>query len=407
MRVLFLHPRFPGPFRPLAACFGAMADTKVLFIAERHRREVAIPGVRRLLVAPPGPITQEGTNSAEREILFALRRGANMANAMLKLQRDGFLPDIVCYSSGSGCGFYAADIFPRAFRTVHADWFQNKGPSYTFFNQGQDRSPEDFAPWRIRNLCQFNALTDCQLAVTPTHWQKAQFPDFISNKIHVLPQGVDTNFFSPLEGETYPLDNDEVFKEIVTFTGRSLEPLRGFPQFARSLPRLLAARPNCHVMIMAAGRPGETAAEYPPELHHLCQEHASRVHYLGFRPYEEYRRLLRASSVHVYLTAPVALSSGLLEALSCGCMVLASDTDPVREVIRHGENGVLCDFHNSDNIAEITTNLLQLAESASPAIRYMRDAARQSILDNYDSRSLGAQYLTLLLDSMEQFLLQK
>lgn len=401
MRVLFLHPRFPGPFRPLAACFGAMADTKVLFIAERHRREVAIPGVRRLLVAPPGPVASAGTNSAEREILFALRRGANMANAMLKLQRDGFQPDIVCYSSGSGCGFYAADIFPRAFRTVHADWFQNKGPSYTFFNQGEDRSPEEFAPWRIRNLCQFNALTDCQLAVTPTLWQKTQFPEPLNAKIHVLPQGVDTDFFSPLPDETFPLDNGQVFRELVTFTGRSLEPHRGFPQFARSLPRLLAARPDCHVMIMAAGRPGETDAAPPPELQALCAAHADRVHYLGFRPYEEYRRLLRASSVHIYLTAPVALSAGLLEALSCGCMVLGSDTEPVREVIRHGENGVLCDFHNPDNIADIAANLLQLAESGSPAIRYMRDTARQSILDNYDSRPLGAQYLKLLLDNFE------
>lgn len=401
MRVLFLHPRFPGPFRPLAACFGATPDTKVLFVAERHRRELAIPGVRRLLVAPPGPVTQEDTNSAEREILFALRRGANMANAMLKLQRDGFQPDIVCYSSGSGCGFYAADIFPRAFRTVHADWFQNKGPSYTFFNQGMVRSPEEFAPWRIRNLCQFNALADCHLAVTPTRWQKAQFPDLISSRIHVLPQGVDPDFFSPLPGAFYPLDSGEIYPELVTFTGCSLKPQRGFPQLVRSLPRLLTARPRCHVMIMAAGRSGELDTP-PPELQALCKAHASRVHYLGFRPYEDYRRLLRASTVHIYLTAPVALSSGLFEALSCGCMVLGSDTEPVREVISHGENGVLCDFHNPDSIADITANLLQLAESGSPAIRYMREAARQSILDNYDSRPLGAQYVKLVLDTLER-----
>ena len=38
------------------------------------------------------------------------------------------------------------------------------------------------------------------------------------------------------------------------------------------------------------------------------------------------------------------LSWSLLEAMSAGCAIVASDTAPLREAIRHDETGVLVDF---------------------------------------------------------------
>lgn len=37
---------------------------------------------------------------------------------------------------------------------------------------------------------------------------------------------------------------------------------------------------------------------------------------------------------------------------------MASDTPPVREMVRNGENGVLFDFFNVDALAELTNQLL-------------------------------------------------
>ena len=47
-------------------------------------------------------------------------------------------------------------------------------------------------------------------------------------------------------------------------------------------------------------------------------------------------RLLAASDLHVYLTVPFVLSWSMMDAMSCGAVVLGSATAPVVEMIRDG-----------------------------------------------------------------------
>ena len=57
----------------------------------------------------------------------------------------------------------------------------------------------------------------------------------------------------------------------------------------------------------------------------------ARVHFTGRLARADYLRLLRRSDAHVYLTVPFVLSWSMLEAMSTGCALVLSDTDPVRE----------------------------------------------------------------------------
>jgi glycosyltransferase involved in cell wall biosynthesis len=77
----------------------------------------------------------------------------------------------------------------------------------------------------------------------------------------------------------------------------------------------------------------------------------SRVHFLGNLPYGDFVSLLQVSSVHVYLTYPFVLSWSLLEAMSAGCAIVASDTPPLHEAIRHDETGRLVGFFDIDGLA--------------------------------------------------------
>lgn len=154
--------------------------------------------------------------------------------------------------------------------------------------------------------------------------------------------------------------------EVVTYVARNLEPYRGFHTFMRALPAVLAARPRLQVLIVGGdevsyGRPLPGGASYRE---HYLRElgsgiDASRVHFLGKIPYPRFIDVLRLSTAHVYLTYPFVLSWFLLEAMSCGCALIASDAAPVREVLQHGHNGLLVDFSPAALAATIVSVLAE------------------------------------------------
>ena len=403
MRILFLNPVFPGRFRSLALAYGAMPGNTVLFLAEAGQR-FAIPGVRRLRLAPPVPY--ESDDLAEKEIVMRLRRGARAGNALLSLRKDGFAPDLVCVSADMGGSFYVRDIFPDAFYVTYGDWFYTNGESHCFFNGGRPRPPADFAPARVCNLWEYNALGEGDLAVTSSLWQRSQYPDMIRENMKVVPIGINTRYFTPMDekeddgtdGAAAALKNHAANRELVTFCGPMHDSSRGFAQFKQCLPRLLELRPNCLVVLawLDIARTESKRAEPPqPETAEanagamrravdilgLDQRYRSRVHLLGARSLREYRTMLQSSTAHVYLAAPHIFSMGLLEAMACGTIVVASDTPPVREVVQDGVNGFLCDFWDGERMAEVLAGVLERA----PHLEQVRRNARQTVLRAYDS----------------------
>jgi glycosyltransferase involved in cell wall biosynthesis len=102
----------------------------------------------------------------------------------------------------------------------------------------------------------------------------------------------------------------------------------------------------------------------------------TRTHFMGRLPREQYLRVLQVSNAHVYLTYPFVLSWSLLEAMGCGAPIVASDTAPVREVMRDGENGRLVDFFDPDAIADAAINTMR-SESANVSWRMQAMAVAQ------------------------------
>ena len=90
---------------------------------------------------------------------------------------------------------------------------------------------------------------------------------------------------------------------------------------------------------------------------------------------------------------PFVLSWSMLEAMSAGCLVVGSNTPPVEEVIRHGENGLLVDMFNTNEIAEYVVEALK----DKKAYVSLRQAARNTVVENYDLQTVCLPaYLRLL-----------
>jgi glycosyltransferase involved in cell wall biosynthesis len=110
----------------------------------------------------------------------------------------------------------------------------------------------------------------------------------------------------------------------------------------------------------------------------------ARVHFLGRIAYDHFIPLLQLSTVHVYLTYPFVLSWSLLEAMSAGCAIVASNTQPLREAIQHNETGRLVDFFDVPALAAAVCALLRDA----PARATLGANARSFARAHYDLKTV-------------------
>jgi glycosyltransferase involved in cell wall biosynthesis len=162
----------------------------------------------------------------------------------------------------------------------------------------------------------------------------------------------------------------------------------------RALPALLRLRPHAQVLIVGAD--GVSYGAKPPGPDSWKQVFINevrgkisdadwqRVHFLGRLSYPQFLTMLQISRVHVYLTYPFVLSWSLIEAMSSGCAILASDTAPVREVIIEGKTGRLVPFFDPQAWAQAIHTLLDQPEERAR----MGALARQHAITHYDLQTV-------------------
>lgn len=307
-----------------------------------------------------------------------------------RLHRVGYRPDIVCCHPAWGEGLYLRDIWPDTVLLYFCEFFYHAHGYDSDFDPEFPLGLDGRLRTRTRNAVHLLSLDAADWGISPTRWQQSSMPAQYRPRISVIFDGVDTAALTPVPdarleiGEGVVLDSSA---EVITFVNRNLEPYRGYHVFMRALPRLLAARPKAHAVII--GGDGVSYGAAPPPGQSYKQRYLdevkdaldlSRVHFLGRVPYPRYLEVLRASSVHVYLTYPFVLSWSLIEAMSAGCAVVASATAPVKEVVRDGENGLLFDFFDGEALVDRVGAVLDDPQRLAP----MRAAARRTAIEHYD-----------------------
>ncbi len=368
--ILFIHSNFPGQYKLLARHLARLDGLRVFAIGSQTASDVE--GVRLKRYRTSTESTREVHPFAQR-FEIECRRAERVIYAANVLKLEGMSPRIIFVHPGWGESLPLRQLFPDAKICVYCEFYYSAhGTDIGFDPEFQGYGVDGMTRIELRNAASLLALVDADRGIAPTRWQRSVFPAELRSKIRCVHDGLDITNLQPGPARfSHPILPREFVTgdEVLTFVARGLEPYRGFHVFMRSLPKILAERPDAQVCIV--GGPDVCYGSAPVSggtwKNVLLQElngqvDLTRVHFLDRLPYHQLLELLRVSRAHVYMTYPFVLSWSLLEAMALGCTVIASDVAPVREVITDRQNGLLVPFFEKEALAAKITEVLAFPE---------------------------------------------
>ena len=402
MNYLFLHQNFPGQFKHLAPALTARGH-KVVALTLQKVEETSWQGVELVSYGVTQGSTP-GTHPWVVDFETKIIRAEGAFRACLKLKEEGFTPDAIIAHPGWGESLFLKEVWPEAKLGIFCEFFYKAEGADTGFDP--EFPVEDVegnnCRLRLKNLNNYMHFDIADAAIAPTVWQASTFPEPFRSKITVVHDGIDTDAIQPntqvqlklhRNGSDAPLVLTRE-DEVITFVNRNLEPMRGCHIFLRALPKLLKQRPNARVIIVGGdgvsygAKPTvekNGAASWKEVFVNEVRSQISdadwaRVHFVGQVPYGNFVSLLQLSTVHVYWTYPFVLSWSLIESMSAGAAIVVSDTAPLREVIEHGENGLLVNFFSVDGLVQSVCELLEHPRERER----LGAAARETATTKYD-----------------------
>jgi phosphatidyl-myo-inositol alpha-mannosyltransferase len=142
----------------------------------------------------------------------------------------------------------------------------------------------------------------------------------------------------------------------IAFLGRMGEPRKGLPVLAAALPEVLRSVPGLRVLVAGPGDPEDVTDGWPPEAVAACE-------FLGSVSDDDKASLL--ASVDVYVapnTGGESFGIILIEAMSAGACVLASDLSAFSRVLDGGTAGAMFANEQPDDLARTLVDLLRRPE---------------------------------------------
>jgi glycosyltransferase involved in cell wall biosynthesis len=389
LRVLFVHRAFPAQFGRLAAELTRRYGWRCHFLVE-HLSHCPPPSdeMLRTLDVCQWPRPAERRPDAQTPWPQIHAQALECARAVFEAvrARPDLRPDLVVGHGGLVPTLLLRELLDCPLVDYCEYYFAPRGCDLTYRIDLPPVEPALFFP-RCINAATLMNLADCDAGYTPTHWQRQAFPERFRGKIEVHPDGVDAELYRPRRpAPSLAAHGVPDGARVVTFVARGLESVRGFDLFMELARRVAAVRPDVHFVVAGGDTThygwdpiftgGRTFKEwvlgrYGGDL--------SRFHFLGMVDPSVLADVLARSDLHIYLSVPFVASWSLLNALSAGCVVLASDVEPVREFVEPGRHGLLAPLFDVEEQTRLALAVLDDPATYAP----LRAEGRRLVEEKY------------------------
>jgi glycosyltransferase involved in cell wall biosynthesis len=416
MHILYVHQNYPAQFGHIARHLVKLG-WKCSFVS--RTTEGNDGGIEKIAFRAAGKPAKEA-HSCARGFESMVWQSDGVYRALKK--RPDVKPDLIVGHSGFGTTLFLPELYPDTPIINYFEYYFR--PHATGYDWWFRRDLEAMG-WvvperkclrvRCRNTMTLLDLQQCQAAYAPTEFQRSVFPAEYQPKIRTIFDGIDRTVYHgydeklraiPGQRRTLKINNVEIPPDtrVVTYVSRGFESMRGFDVFVRVAKRIAQQYPNVMFVVV-----GTDKVEYGFDRAYIEPKRSfrqwvmsrekegldlSKFLFVGRLKQQTLSRLLAATDLHIYLTVPFILSWSLMDAMSCGAVVLGSATPPVMEMIRDGETGLLADFFDVEGLAEKAVRVLKdpaahrpLGRAAEEKIKlmYSLEAVTPEMLKMYES----------------------
>jgi glycosyltransferase involved in cell wall biosynthesis len=198
-------------------------------------------------------------------------------------------------------------------------------------------------------------------------------------KIGVIYNGIDTNNFKP-SPEVKPVN-----KFILTTGASRITTRKGIDYLIQAIKQLSLQYPQLLLRAMGEGDAKESLKKLARDL-----KIEKNVEFIGRIPREKTAPFYQEASLFILPSLNEGMSNAMLEALSSGLPLLATDTGGTKEILEDGENGFIIKMKNASDIAEKIKKLMDDSELREK----MAEISRKKALE-MSWEKIAKEYLNL------------
>jgi glycosyltransferase involved in cell wall biosynthesis len=213
----------------------------------------------------------------------------------------------------------------------------------------------------------------------------AQKISAFENKIKIIPFGIDTQLFTPLEFK-------KTTTKITIGTVKNLKHVYGIDILINVFAEIKKKNKNCELIIVGAGEEYDTYKKLVESLHLT-----DFVTFMSSVPNDKVPELLNSFDIFANLSRNESFGVSVIEASACELPIVASNIEGLKEVVVDSETGFLVDLENREEMVNCFHNLIE----NDTLRRNLGKAGREHVLNNFSIESSTQSQLKIYKESLK------